>query len=177
MYSGGQRGADGVQVGRRSFLGYVVAAIAAFVTTVLGASTAVFAASPIFAERRGTRAALGRVGAFQVGVPKLVQFPTTRKDGWIVEETAKSVWVLRTGENDFVTYNPRCTHLGCLVSWMPEERVFRSPCHGGIFALEGEVLGGPPPRPLDRLENRIEAGRLVVDYKDFRLGIPEKVQV
>lgn len=164
------------KVGRRSFLGYMIAGIGAFMATVIGASTGVFAASPIFTERRGARVTLGPASGFQVGVPKLVEFPVTRKDGWIIEETTKSVWVFRSSENDFITLNPRCTHLGCIVSWMPDQKAFKSPCHGGIFSPEGQVLAGPPPRALDTLENRVEGGKLVVDYKEFRLGVPEKVE-
>ncbi len=161
---------------RRSFLGYMIAAIGAFIASVLGASTSIFAAAPILSEKRGARVSLGPVSGFQVGVPKLVDFPVERKDGWVVEETKKSVWVVRTGESDFITYSPRCTHLGCIVSWIPDQKVFRSPCHNGVFALEGQVVSGPPPRPLDRLEHRIEGGKLVVDYKEFRLGVAEKVE-
>ncbi len=172
-----QRAANGDKTGRRSFLGYIIAAIGAFVATVLGTSTAIFAASPLMTQRRGTRVSLGPVAGFQVGVPKLAEFSLPRKDGWIVENAAKSVWVVRTSEDKFITYSSRCTHLGCIVSWKAEQQAFRSPCHGGVFSIDGRVMAGPPPRPLDRLENRVEGGNLVVDYKDFRLGIPEKVEV
>ncbi len=171
-----QLGASKDKVGRRSFLGYIIAAIGAFVTTVLGSSTAIFAASPLLTGRRDVQVPLGAATGFQVGVPKLVQFSLPRKDGWIVEDAAKSVWVVRTGEDKFITYSPRCTHLGCIVSWVPEQQAFKSPCHGGVFSMEGQVIAGPPPRPLDRLDNRIEGGKLVVDYKEFRLGIPKKVE-
>lgn len=164
------------RTGRRSFLGYLIAAIGAFIASALGASTAIFAASPLLSERRGVRVALGPVSDFPMGEPRLVGFRLERKDGWIVEETSKSVWVVRTGVDSFITYSPRCTHLGCIVSWIPQEQVFRSPCHNGVFGLEGEVRGGPPPRPLDRLDHWIENGKLVVDYREFRLGIPEKVE-
>lgn len=168
---------DSARTSRRSFLGYMIAAIGAFIASLLGASTAIFAASPILGERRATRVALGTVDSFEIGIPRLVGFPIERKDGWVVEEANRSVWVVRTGSSEFLTYNPRCTHLGCIVSWIPERRVFRSPCHNGVFALDGQVLGGPPPRPLDRLEHSIEDGKLVVDYTEYQLGIPEKTEV
>jgi Rieske Fe-S protein len=41
----------------------------------------------------------------------------------------------------------------------------------------GAVLAGPPPRPLDRLETKIEKGDLYVAYRDFRVGTAEKVAV
>jgi hypothetical protein len=36
-------------------------------------------------------------------------------------------------------------------------------------------VAGPPPRPLDRLESRIEGGKLQVQYQDFVLGTPDRV--
>lgn len=31
-----------------------------------------------------------------------------------------------------------------------------SPCHNGLFSIDGEVLGGPPPRPFDQFQTKIE---------------------
>ncbi|MGE5072077.1 MAG: ubiquinol-cytochrome c reductase iron-sulfur subunit, partial [Anaerolineae bacterium] len=41
-------------------------------------------------------------------------------------------------------------HLGCTVSWKEDAQAFLCPCHDAKFSKEGVVLGGPPPRPLDR---------------------------
>lgn len=39
-----------------------------------------------------------------------------------------------------------CTHLGCTVSTKREG--YHCPCHGSLFAADGENLDGPAPRPL-----------------------------
>lgn len=44
-----------------------------------------------------------------------------------------------------------CTHLGCIVQWQKDQDRFLCPCHGGQFSPQGTVLGGPPPKPLDKL--------------------------
>lgn len=41
-----------------------------------------------------------------------------------------------------------CTHLGCLVKWVPTEDIFFCPCHAGRFDANGVNIGGPPPAPL-----------------------------
>lgn len=41
-----------------------------------------------------------------------------------------------------------CTHLGCLVKWMPNEDIFFCPCHAGVFDANGVNISGPPPSPL-----------------------------
>ncbi len=169
-------GAEEESVSRRSFLGYTIGAVGAFITATLGSATAIFAASPVLTGRQKAQMTLGPVSGFQVGVPKVVELQVTRKDGWIEEETSKSVWVVREGEASFAVFAARCTHLGCAFNWSSERKEFACPCHNGRFALDGRVLGGPPPRPLDRLENWVEGGKLVINYMEFRLGIPDKLE-
>lgn len=66
----------------------------------------------------------------------------------------------------------KCTHVGCVVPWLPDDPSeddlvtkgrFNCPCHGGIFDRYGVVHAGPPPRPLDVFPITIEKGELVVD--------------
>lgn len=56
--------------------------------------------------------------------------------------------ILRRGADDFVAFSAVCTHLGCIVKWVPERGELLCPCHGGRFSTDGSVLGGPPPKPL-----------------------------
>jgi Rieske Fe-S protein len=58
-----------------------------------------------------------------------------------------------------------CTHLHCIVSWNEMNKEFECPCHGGKFNLDGEVLAGPPPRPLDLHKLEIAKGNLVIDLE------------
>jgi len=53
-------------------------------------------------------------------------------------------------------------HLGCIVSWHPEEKRLICPCHAGIYDINGAVLGGPPPRPLPSYEVREIGDKVVV---------------
>ena len=44
----------------------------------------------------------------------------------------------------------RCTHEGCTVQFVPGESVVWCACHNGFYDLSGNVVSGPPPRPLER---------------------------
>lgn len=64
---------------------------------------------------------------------------------------------LRLSDGKLVAFSSVCTHLSCAVLWRREEGVLECPCHNGIFnERTGEVVAGPPPRPLPkvRLEQR-----------------------
>jgi len=94
--------------------------------------------------------------------PTRVDFSVVRQDGWIRQETSSSAWVVRQADGSAVIFNPHCTHLGCAYNWYAADKLFRCPCHGGVFDIQGNVVSGPPPRPLDRLAYTIEGGRLIV---------------
>jgi len=44
-----------------------------------------------------------------------------------------------------------------------------------VFALDGTVLNGPAPRPLDALDVRVENGRLSVLLQEFTAGVATKI--
>lgn len=67
------------------------------------------------------------------------------------------------GNDGLLALHQRCTHLGCLVPWDEAQGRFACPCHAGQYSRVGEVLAGPPPRPLDLFEVRVDGQRVIVD--------------
>ena len=60
--------------------------------------------------------------------------------------------LVRNGEEAYVAYSQKCTHLSCAVYYARDRNRLECPCHEGYFAIEdGRVLQGPPPRPLPRV--------------------------
>lgn len=55
-----------------------------------------------------------------------------------------------------------CTHLGCLVHYDAENRRLICPCHAGVYDLEGNIVSGPPPKPLPKLPLRVEGETIVI---------------
>lgn len=73
----------------------------------------------------------------------------------------RPVLVVNTGEG-YRAFSAVCTHLGCVVKWKKGRREFFCPCHGARFDVDGEVMGGPAPRPLAALEVTEIPGTIVV---------------
>lgn len=64
--------------------------------------------------------------------------------------------LVRLDDREVVAFSQKCTHLGCVVYWEPEEEKWHCPCHEGNFeARTGAVISGPPPRPLGRIDVEI----------------------
>ncbi|HEX6021627.1 MAG TPA: ubiquinol-cytochrome c reductase iron-sulfur subunit [Solirubrobacter sp.] len=61
-----------------------------------------------------------------------------------------------------IVISSRCMHLGCPVRWTSAASRFICPCHGGVYGFSGEVVGGPPVRPLDRFYTRMRDGQVEV---------------
>jgi cytochrome b6-f complex iron-sulfur subunit len=96
----------------------------------------------------------GKVNAGQVG-----EFAP----GSITHVSKGRFYISRLEDGGVLAMWHRCTHLGCTVPWRQDEDRFHCPCHGGIYNKKGEVLAGPPPRPLDLFPVEIVEGKIVVD--------------
>jgi nitrite reductase/ring-hydroxylating ferredoxin subunit len=60
--------------------------------------------------------------------------------------------LIRLGEEEWSAMEQKCTHLSCAVIYSAATGRVECPCHRGIFdARTGDVLEGPPPRPLQIL--------------------------
>jgi Rieske Fe-S protein len=68
-------------------------------------------------------------------------------------------------EQPYVVISTRCAHLGCPVRYIQASQKFVCPCHGGVYDSQGKVEGGPPVRPLDRFETRVQNGRVEVGQR------------
>jgi len=65
-------------------------------------------------------------------------------------------------EDEYVAMSTRCAHLGCPVRFVQAAGNFICPCHGGAYDFSGEVVVGPPVRPLDRFQTRVVDGSVEV---------------
>ncbi len=71
-------------------------------------------------------------------------------------------------ENKWRAFEQKCTHLSCAVLYRADINKIECPCHRGFFNPDtGEVLAGPPPRPLPQLQVVMKNEKIyVVAYKE-----------
>ncbi len=79
----------------------------------------------------------------------------------IVLDGTPAVIINRPGRG-LIALSRVCTHLGCLVDYNRTQNRIICPCHGAIFDLEGNVVSGPPPRPLPKFALKVEAESIVI---------------
>ncbi len=145
---------------RRGFVNAVIYALGA----VMGAALAIPAARYLFlppkTRKQQAWVEAGDVSRLAIDAPQEMTFRRIHADGWKIYSEKGTAWVVKFPDDKVVAYSPICTHLGCAYHWDAENSEFLCPCHGSTFALDGRVLSGPAPRPLDRYEIKIENARL-----------------
>jgi Rieske Fe-S protein len=65
-----------------------------------------------------------------------------------------------------------CAHLGCPVRWFRDRGEILCPCHGGIYDINGGLIGGPPPQGLYYYAFEIREGGGIYVKHDFTNGEP-----
>lgn len=145
---------------RRRFFKYLVNGIGATMAAILAVPLGGLYVLPALKKPKIAWKEAGAVNDFSVGEIKLVPLKPLERRQWPEDWGTEAAFVYRRSDDDFVVYNLHCTHVGCPVNWSAPAKRFFSPCHGGVFDADGRVLSGPPPRPLDRYEVRIENGVL-----------------
>jgi menaquinol-cytochrome c reductase iron-sulfur subunit len=148
--------------GRRSFLTAAICGLWALMTVALAAPAAIYLFSPRKRSRSGEWTEASELASLKLNEPEEVVFRRNRFDGWRVIHEKTSAWLIRTSENQVIALAPQCTHLGCAYHWDEQRRNFLCPCHTSAFSREGEVLSGPAPRPLDRYDVRVQAGKILL---------------
>jgi cytochrome b6-f complex iron-sulfur subunit len=135
------------EITRRGFLVATVTAALGF-SIVESARTVIAYLTPSQDQRSG--------GVFTLGEPK--DYPPDS-----ITLIQKGRFFLVRGADGLYALYRRCTHLGCMVPWDEAKNMFVCPCHSGQYNKLGEVIGGPPPRPLDLFHLEIVDGRVTVN--------------
>lgn len=70
--------------------------------------------------------------------------------------------LVRTPTGVFRAFSAICTHLGCTVQYRDDLGHIWCACHDGHYDLNGQVLAGPPPRPLPEYAVTLKGQEVIV---------------
>jgi glycine/D-amino acid oxidase-like deaminating enzyme/nitrite reductase/ring-hydroxylating ferredoxin subunit len=70
--------------------------------------------------------------------------------GAVVRIGGETLAVSRDENGSLMAVSPRCTHLGCFVSWNRAEQTWDCPCHGSRYLANGTLIQGPAVSDLAR---------------------------
>jgi menaquinol-cytochrome c reductase iron-sulfur subunit len=161
---------------RRSFLKWLIGALAAMIGLVTGIPFIRAVINSALLQKL-SYVEVGDFSSLPIGQPQDMNFQVQVTDAYLQQEVTRSVWVIKHSSSELTVFSPICTHLGCHFKWNPQTRHFECPCHGSVWTINGKVIGGPAPRPLDILPYKIDNGKLYVEWERFKVGISEKVRV
>lgn len=116
---------------------------------------------PLMTRRKDLWIDVGGASDVRSDRPTKFTYSYVKIDGWF-EKTVYGTAYVVTGANGLIALSNICTHLGCGVRWDSGRGAFLCPCHNGVFDKNGNVVSGPPPKPLGRLETRITKGRILI---------------
>lgn len=130
-----------VQVTRREFCNFLGLTSAALFVGAAG-----FAGKAALDARSTPQFPSSRIAGAEMLAPGSAlnfRYPTTKDSAILV----------RTLDGELHAFGQKCTHLSCPVYFERAHQRLECPCHDGAFdASSGNVLYGPPPRPLDTVQ-------------------------
>lgn len=159
---------------RRKFLGFAIGGIAGAIALGYAIPLANYLVDPSLQRSVEPFEPVGSIDSLQPDRPTVITFMSQVKIGWEEKKVERDVWVVKKPDGAITVFSPICPHLGCGYHWNEAKREFICPCHLSIYDINGKVLSGPAPRPLDTLPYKVENGLLYVRYEKFIVGIPQK---
>jgi len=155
---------------RRNFFVGAIYGIGGLIAAALGVPAAVYLLLPPKIRQADQWIEIGEISSLSPDSPTEMTFRHNRVDGWKVTSENTAAWVVKHADNSVTAFGPQCTHLGCAYHWDDSKNEFICPCHNSFFSIDGKVMAGPAPRPLDRYETRIDGKKLFIG----RLIVPER---
>jgi len=150
---------------RNDFVKGVVGVLGTVMGVVIGLPAVAYVLSPALKTSSSDAwIPLGPLENYPIGTPTMFNFTRTKVNGWEKTTNSYGVYVYRKNESETVIFSNVCTHLSCRVNWDEAAQIYACPCHDANFDIDGQVVSGPPPRPMDTYESKVEEGNLYLHF-------------
>lgn len=150
---------------RREFVTIVTAAAGTVMGAVIGIPAIGYLIAPSLQKvTADVWIPVGPTANYPVGTPTLFNFNRTKINGWEKTVNSYGVYISQHEDGSFLALSNKCTHLSCRVNWKPDSSAYICPCHDAYFDINGQIIKGPQPRPLDSYETKVEADTLYIHF-------------
>jgi cytochrome b6-f complex iron-sulfur subunit len=105
---------------------------------------------PSVPEAAVNEASAGKVGDLKPNSGRIVKFGT------------RPVLLIRAGDTEWRAFSAVCTHLNCTVQYQESGRQIWCACHNGLYDMNGRVISGPPPKPLEEYAVHVRGEEVVI---------------
>lgn len=136
--------------GRRQFLNWVLGGGALGLLGSVFYPILQFVLPPRLSEAVLSSVVAGKVGELAPNTGKIFKFGS--RPGLLV----------RLPSGEYKAFSAVCSHLQCTVQYRGDLSQVWCACHNGHFNLNGEVLSGPPPAPLEAYSVAVRGDEIVV---------------
>jgi Rieske Fe-S protein len=109
-----------------------------------------FILPPEIAEAAVNEATVGKAADFKLNTAKIVKFGSL------------PALLVRISESEWKAFSGVCTHLNCTVQYKDATHQIWCACHNGTYDLNGKVVSGPPPKPLEEFTVRVRGDEVII---------------
>jgi cytochrome b6-f complex iron-sulfur subunit len=136
---------------RKGFIQRILSAWAAICSLPLIYALIRYLVPPVKAAASKAPVQVGKISEFTPGSVRLVK------------EGRTALFVTETDSGQIRSFSAKCTHLGCLVDYLEERKIYRCNCHGSTFDIEGKNLSGPAVKPLQPYRVEVRGDDILVN--------------
>jgi cytochrome b6-f complex iron-sulfur subunit len=108
---------------------------------------------PVVPEAATDEVVGGRAGDMRPNSGKIVKFGN------------RPVLLVCLSDTEWRAFSAVCSHLNCTVQYQDSTRQIWCACHNGLYDLNGKVVSGPPPKPLEEYTVRLRGDEVVISRR------------
>ena len=135
---------------RRTFVGTLLGGGAAAYLAAVLYPLARFLVPPRLAEATTNSVVAAKVGELRPNTGKIFAFGR------------QPALLVLTPQGEYRAFSAVCTHLQCTVQYRGDLQQIWCACHNGHYDLSGNVVSGPPPRPLSPYQVVVRGEEILV---------------
>ncbi len=144
-----------------------IAAVAVFASHYLVGTTSPTSTTSIGSPQANNLPAQGTKPPTQSGhvLANASEIPVNSAKTFPIPNSQNPGILVHLPNNQFVAFDSTCTHAGCSVSYIPQDKLLECPCHGAVFdpARGAAVVTGPAPTPLAKIPITVNANGTITE--------------